>query len=158
MRHNRFTKPEEMIAGLLTGLLFAILAVPLGAQPAADYRPYYDVTKEVTLSGTVSSVLTRPSPGTIAGSHLLFATDTAVVDASLGRWGLQGKGALSVVPGQQVEVTGVMKTLKGEQVFIARSVKVDGQVYTMRNEHGIPVSPQARKRASQKIAQKGGSL
>ena len=34
MRRTRFTKPFPLIAGLFSGLLFAILAVPLGAQPA----------------------------------------------------------------------------------------------------------------------------
>ncbi|MFZ0360765.1 MAG: hypothetical protein ABSC07_14770 [Terriglobales bacterium] len=121
-------------------------------------EPYYDIAKEVTLTGTVSTVLTRPSAGMIAGSHLVLATASGEVDASLGRWGLQGKGGLSVAAGEQVEVTGVHKTLKGRQVFVVRTVKADGQVYTMRNQHGIPVSPQARERASAKPAQKGDSL
>ena len=158
MNSNPFTNPTRIIPGLLAVLLFAILAIPLSAQSRIHPSPFYDVTREVTLSGTVSSVLTQASPGTIAGPHLLFATEAGVVDASLGRWGLQGKGALSVVPGQQVEVTGVMKSLKGQQVFIARAVKAGGQIFMMRNEHGVPVSPQARERASQKTAQKGGSL
>ena len=72
------------------------------------------------------------------GSHLLFATSAGQVDASLGRFGLRGKGALSVVAGQQVEVTGVMKTIKSKQVFLARTVNVGGQVYTIRNAHGVP--------------------
>ncbi|MFY9703173.1 MAG: hypothetical protein WAK02_13540, partial [Terriglobales bacterium] len=37
-------------------------------------EPYYDIAKEVTLTGTVSTVLTRPSAGMIAGSHLVLAT------------------------------------------------------------------------------------
>ncbi len=120
--------------------------------------PYYDIAREVTLTGTISTVLTKPSAGLIPGSHLLLATASGEVDASLGRWGLQGKGALSVAAGEQVEVTGVHKTLKGKQVFVARTVKAGGQVYAMRNRHGIPVSPQARERAGAKLAQKGDSL
>jgi hypothetical protein len=143
-----------MILGLLTGLMTAILVVPVIAQTADDSRLYYDVTKEVTISGTVSGVLTKPAPGMIMGSHLLLATVSGAVDASLGRWGLQGEGALAVTVGQQVEVTGVMKTLKNREVFLARTVKAGGKVYPMRNEHGIPVSPQTRKRT----AEKGESL
>jgi hypothetical protein len=159
MRRICLMKPTRLIAGgLLAGLLFAILAIPLGAETAPKPRPYYDVTKEVTLNGTVSSVLKRASAGMIAGSHLMLATASGEVDASLGKWGLQGKGALSVTPGERVEVTGVMKTLKDKEVFVARTVKVGGQVYTMRNRHGVPVSPQSRERASQKAAQKGVSL
>jgi hypothetical protein len=92
------------------------------------------------------------------GSHLLFTTISGPLDASLGRFGLQGKGALSVAAGQQVEVTGVMKTIMDKQVFLARTVKAGGRVYTIRNEHGVPMSPQARDRANGKTAQKGGKL
>ena len=158
MRRSRFTKPTRMVAGLLTGLLSAILAVPLGAQSAHQPRPYYDIGREVTLTGTVSSVLRVPAQGMIAGSHILLATPSGAVDASLGRWGLEGKGALSVAPGQEVEVTGVMKTLRDKPVFVARNVKVGGQIYQIRNEHGISVPPQARARAIRKIAQRGESL
>jgi hypothetical protein len=86
------------------------------------------------------------------------------VDTSLGRWGLIGKGALHVAAGARVEVTGEMKTFKDRQVFLARIVKVGSQVYTLRNEHGIPVSPQSRAHLGQKPApflistQKGDSL
>lgn len=158
MRRTRLTKPARMIAGLLTGLLFAIVAVPLGAQPAPETHKFYDITKEVTLKGTVSSVVAKASTGMITGSHLLLETSSGPVDASLGRFGLQGKGAISVGAGQEVEVTGIMKTLRDKQVFVTRTVKVGGRIYTMRNEHGIPVSPQTRQRASQKAAQKGESL
>jgi hypothetical protein len=153
MKRNRLTKPTQMIAGLMSGLL-AILVVPLIAQPADDSRLYYDVTREVTLSGMVSGVLTRSTPGMTWGSHLLIGTVSGTVDASLGRWGLQGKGGLSVNLGQYVEVTGVMKTFNGKQVLLVRTVKLGGKVFKIRNEYGIPVSPQAREHA----AQKGESL
>jgi hypothetical protein len=143
-----------MIAGLLAVLLPAILVVPLVAQSADNSRQYYDVSKEITLSGTVSAVLTKAAPGMVWGSHLLLTTVSGNVDASLGRWALQGKGALSVSVGQQVEVTGVMETLNNQEVFLARTVKVNGKVYTVRNQYGIPLVPQARERA----AEKGESL
>jgi len=147
MRHSRRMSSTPLIAGLLTGLLFAILVVPLNAE---DSDSRYDVSKEVTLTGTVSSVLHKPAPGMIWGSHLIVETVSGRLDASLGRFGLEGKGALSVTPGQQIELTGVMKTVRDKEVFEVRSVKANGQTHTMRNEHGIEVSPQARERAAEK--------
>jgi hypothetical protein len=150
-----------MVAGLLTGLLFATLAVPLGAQTARPYHPshpFYDISKEATLSGTVSNVLAKAAPGTLPGPHLLFATSSGKVDASLGRFALQGKNPLSVAPGKGVQVTGIMKTIKNTNVFVVRIVKVDGKTYALRNQHGVPMSPRSRERASQKAAQKGESL
>jgi hypothetical protein len=153
---------KRLFAGLYALALISLISLQLPVQAQTAERsvgPFsYDASKEATLNGTVLSVLAKPSPGMIMGSHLLLATLSGPVDASLGRFGLQGKGALSVAPGQQVEVTGVMKTLKDKQVFLARSVKVGDQVYTIRNEHGFPVSPQARERANGKTAQKGESL
>jgi hypothetical protein len=151
-------KATRVIPRLLASLLLAILAVPLVAQSAPESHPFYDITKEVTLTGTVSSVLAKPAEGMLFGSHLLLDTHSGQVDASLGKWGLQGKGAISVAAGEPVEVTGVMKMINNRQVFIVRAVKVSGQVYTIRNQYGVPRSPQSRQRASQKAAQGGESL
>jgi hypothetical protein len=142
-------------------VLFLISLLPPALAQTAERAagPFsYDASKEVTLDATVLSVLTKPSPGMTMGSHLLLTTPSGPVDASLGRFGLMGKDALLVAPGQQVEVTGVMKTVMDKQVFMARTVKVGGQVYRIRNEHGFPVSPQARERANGKTEQKGESL
>ncbi len=136
------------------------LAAPVYAQTAAvAARPSgpfsYDVSKETTFAGTVSSVVRKPSPGMIIGFHLLIAAPSGTVDASLGRFALLGKGALSVTAGQQVQVTGVMMTLKKQQVFVTRTVKVGDQVYTIRNKHGLAFSPQARGTLSQSAGQQG---
>ncbi|MGA6983236.1 MAG: hypothetical protein WCC95_07750 [Candidatus Sulfotelmatobacter sp.] len=149
-----FTKSIRIVAGLLTGLLFATLAVPLGAETARQSHQFYDISKEVTLSGTVSSVVAKAAPGTLPGPHLLLATSSGKVDASLGRFALRGKTPLSVAPGKEVQVTGVMKMIKDKEVFVARVVKVDGKAYKLRNQHGVPMSPLSRERA----AQKGESL
>jgi hypothetical protein len=150
MRCIRFTSSARLIAGLLIGLLLAILVVPLIAQPARDSGPYYDISKEVTLSGIVTALVTRPAPGMVWGSHLMLTTASGKVDASLGRFALLGKDPLSVTPGQQVEVTGVMKTINDKEVFLVRTVKANGKVFTVRNQRGLPVSPQARERAAEK--------
>lgn len=159
MERYGFRESSRMLAGLMTGLMATILCVPAGAQRAVEAHPFYDVSREVTLKGTVSSVLRRCSAGMIMGSHLLLATSAGEVDASLGSWGLSGKNALSVRAGESIEATGVMKTMRERQVFVVRTVTVGGRVYPIRNEHGIPVSPQARERGSRQTAsQNGGSL
>jgi hypothetical protein len=150
---------KRLFAGLYALALISLISLQLPVQAQTAERSVgplsYDASKEVTLNGTVLSVLAKPSPGMVMGSHLLLATPSGPVDTSLGRFGLMGKGALSVAPGQQVEVTGVMKTVKDKQVFLARTVKVGGEVYTIRNEHGFPVSPQVRERANRKTAGEG---
>jgi len=120
--------------------------------------PAYDLSREVTLSGTVSNVLAKPSPGMVWGAHLLLRTATGSVDASLGRFAFVGKGALVVKPGQQLAVTGVMASIHGQPVLLARIVQVGSQAYLLRSVHGIPLSPTARTRALAKGAPQGGQL
>jgi len=149
MKPSQHTNVYLPIAGLTISLWVAFLCVLVAAQASSDANPAYKATQEVTVRGTVSAVLTEPSPGMIMGAHLLLAIDQSTLDVSLGRFALQGKSALSVKVGEEIVVTGVMKTLREKRVFLARSVTARGQVYTIRTAHGIPVSPKARERALQ---------
>ena len=154
---------RPLSTGLCTlAIIFISFLRPVQAQTTEiatkAARPFsYNFTEEITLTGTVSSVLTKATPGPIVGSHLLLATLSGPVDASLGRFGLRGNGAVSVAAGQQIEATGVMKTVREKTFFLVRTMKVGNEVYTIRNEHGFPVSPQARERAGQKADQKAAS-
>jgi hypothetical protein len=156
---------KPLLTGLGTVVVLLLIAFlcPIQTQTTAAASgvatpPSYGVAEEVTLTGTVSSVVMKAAPGMIVGSHLLLATPSGPVDASLGRFGLQGAGAASVAVGQQIEATGIMKTIKNKTFFLVRTLKVGGEVYTIRSKHGFPVSPQARQRASQRMGGKGESL
>ncbi|HVI10698.1 MAG TPA: hypothetical protein VND65_20580 [Candidatus Binatia bacterium] len=127
-----------------------ICGVPAGIAQSAPHPFSYDAANETTISGTVSSVLARPAAGMLSGSHLLLTTASGLLDVSLGRYALAGKGALALSAGQQIEITGVMKTLNQQQVFLARTVKAGGQVFAVRNEHGIDIPPQAREGAARR--------
>ena len=155
----------------MIGLLVAITAISLNAQPLgsgaespaeratskAEPRPFYDISKDVTLSGPLAGVVHGPAAGLIAGSHILLVTGAGTVDASLGKWGLYGKSAPDIANGEQLTVRGVMKTIRDREVFFVRTMIVGGHTYAIRNQHGVPVSPQARDRA-ESSAQKGESL
>ncbi len=39
-----------------------------------------------------------------------------------------------------------MKTIRNKEVFFVRTMLVGGHTYNIRNEHGVPVSPQSRER------------
>jgi hypothetical protein len=145
-------------------LAWCLFALPIYAQTAAvTTQPVtplrYDITKEVKLSGTVSEVVKAPTreKNMVSGSHLIVQTKNGAVDASLGRFAMRGKGGVSVTPGQQVEVTGVMKTMKGKQVFVTRLVQANGHTYRIRNEHGF-VSERVAVDGVTKSASKGGQV
>jgi hypothetical protein len=123
-------------------LAVLLFAFPSQAQTeAAKTRPFvslkYDISQEVKLSGTITDVVTKPSAGMLTGSHLILETASGSVDAQLGRLHLAGRNAVSVAPGEHVQVTGVMKTINNKAVLLTRLIEVNGQVYELRNEHGI---------------------
>lgn len=111
---------------------------------------FYDVSQETTLTGTVAVLSKSSLPGTLPGAHLTLTAPNSSIDVSLGHFAFSGKDALSLAAGQQVEVTGVFKRLRGSQVLLARLVKVGNSVYAIRNIHGLPVTPNAHERATQK--------
>jgi hypothetical protein len=139
---------RKVLVGLGVVALLAIsaLAVPAQAQTATGVKkphttPFYDATKEVTLQGTVENVLHKPSPGMLPGAHVMLATGSGMVDTHVGPFAFRGYHPLSVAPGARVSVVGVMKTVRGNEVFLARTVKVGDEEYKIRNEHGAILTP-----------------
>jgi hypothetical protein len=133
-------------------LALCTFAAPIHAQAtqttaASPVPPWYDIAKEVTLTGTLSSVVQDATPqmNLLGGSHLIIETTAGKIDAALGGFAMKGEGALSVTPGQRVQVTGVMKTIRDQQVFVTRLVLANGQVYKIRNEHGFVLRPLSRQ-------------
>lgn len=152
------------LLGPLAVLALSLFAMPIYAQTATvTTKPvvhrWYDSTKEVTLTGTVSSVVKSATREMkmIAGSHLVVETKSGPVDASLGAFAMRGKGALDVTPGQQVQITGVMKTVSDKQVLLTRVVQTNGHAFIIRSEHGFALPPAARKGSASSEA-KGGQL
>ena len=140
------------VLGPFAVLALCLFALPICAQTAAvttnSAVPHrYDITKEVTLTGTVSNVVKTPTREMkmLPGSHLMLATGSGRLDASLGRFAMRNQGVLAITAGQQVQVTGIVTTVKGQQVFVTRLVQVNGHTYKVRNEHGVAVAPVSGK-------------
>ena len=161
MRCTGFANPTRMIAGLLTGLLFAAWALPLGAQLAAESRPghgfgpVYDVAHEITLNGTIREVVTRYLVGSPAGIHLLVAGPQGVVDAHVGPF-LSKETKESLQAGMPVRIVGAMSSLNGKNYLLARELTVGGSTVTVRSKHGllVPVhSPRAQRTRAEKTPQ-----
>jgi DNA/RNA endonuclease YhcR with UshA esterase domain len=145
-------------------LALCVSVVALHAQtPAAKTKtvahPWYDVSREVTLTGTVTSVVktTTSEMKMLGGSHLIVQTKSGSVDASLGGFAMRGKGALSINEGERVQVTGVVKIVKGKEVLLTRLVQANGHQYVVRNEHGFVVTHAAHSGAAKSGAE-GGQL
>jgi hypothetical protein len=164
MRRTRLTKNTRMIAGLLAGLLFAIPAVPLGAQPASETRPgqgfgpVYDAAHEITLTGTVQEVISRHMAGRPVGLHLMVAGPQGLVDAHVGPF-LSREMKEALHTGTPVQLVGAMASLRGRKYLMVRELTVGGTTVTVRSEHGFLVRPHdssAKTKEAAELESKGG--
>jgi hypothetical protein len=162
MRRTCFMKPTPPIAGLLTGLLFAILAVPLGAaplsaQPSPETRvgrgfgPVYDAAHEITLNGTIQEVVLRHVVGSPAGMHLMVAGPQGMVDTHLGPF-LSKETKEALRAGTPVEMVGAMTTLRGKEYFLARVLTVGSRTVKVRGASGVLLRGEAPRAHHLRIA------
>jgi hypothetical protein len=109
---------------------------------AVPAPPAYQASKEVTLEGTVYSVITKPTAGMLMGAHAILATPAGDVDAHLGNYAMKGANPLTLTPGERVQVVGVMSTRAGgRQVLLVRTVQAGSHTYTIRNKNGFLLKP-----------------
>jgi len=167
MSRNRWTKPIRMIAGLLVGLLFAISAIPLGAQPVPETRgrgfgPVYDKAHEITVNGSIQMVVTKHVPGSPAGIHLLVDGPEGVVDTHVGSF-LSKATKEALQAGMPVRIVGAMTTERGKQYLLARELTVGNRTVRVRSDRGflvhdhpVRVRRAATKKTSQ-LASNGGA-
>jgi hypothetical protein len=163
MRRISLTKPTPLIAGLLSGLLLAILAVPLGAQPVSGshvrqgFGPVYDAAHEITLNGNIEQVITKRMVGSPAGMHLMVAGPKGLVDAHVGPF-LSKEIKEALHTGTPVEIVGAMTLEHGKKFLLAREVNVGGSTFTVRNKRGLLVRVHAARTRPTKIAKKASAL
>ncbi len=133
--------------GLLALMAFSVFAVPSQADTAPTKKItvtpkyQYDVSKEVTMKGTISNVVKKPGAGMLQGEHLMLATSGGAIDAHVGSYAGRDKGLDSLAAGQTVSAVGVKMNVKGKEVFIVRTIEADGKTFTVRNQRGFFVGP-----------------
>jgi hypothetical protein len=155
-RQTKFSKETNMRKNvgwlcLLMALAISLVAGPLHANEALALKrtviaPRYDVTKEVTLQGTIQTVVRKPAAGTIMGAHLIVSTGQGMVDAHIGNYFVVGKYAMPFASGQTVKLTGMTVTINQKSVFLVRTMQTENSTITVRNDHGFLVYPGAKAR------------
>ena len=153
MRRTCRTKLPPLIAGLLTGLLFAIVTVPLGAatkathpKPAAGFHLDYNAAHEMTLTGTVQEVVSKHVLGSPVGLHLLVADEKGTMDVHLGTY-VTKETREALHAGLPIQVVGATETLHGQQVLLARQIIFGGRMVTLRSKTGYLIFPHSARRA-----------
>ena len=154
MRHCVAIQSARLVAAaLLGGLLFAITAIPLVAQPAAESHPgrglsvAYDTAHEFRFSGTVQEVVSKRVIGSPVGLHLLIAGGQSTVDVHVGPF-LSKDTVAALHMGLPIQVVGSMEQLNGKQYMYARQLIFGGRTVTVRTKNGFLVRTIASRRAA----------
>ena len=156
-------KQTIRIAGLITGLLVAITAISLNAQPLHSGAQHplawgYDKAHEVTITGTIEAMNEKPVRGNPVGLHLMLSAPQGQIDAHLGPY--MAKETIEALhTGTPVQIVGAMEKLHGKEYLLARQVIFRGRLVQVRNENGFLMREQSVKsqRRSEKSASKGGA-
>jgi len=143
MRHCIAVESARLVAvALLGGLLIAITAIPVAAQPAREAHPFhpvgvgYDKAHEVTINATINRMVTKHVAGSPAGLHVLVTGPQGLVDTHLGPFMTrQTQSALRA--GTAVQIVGAMETVHGKQYLLARELTIGGRTVTVRSSNGM---------------------
>ncbi|MGH9747916.1 MAG: hypothetical protein ACRD59_17615 [Candidatus Acidiferrales bacterium] len=144
---------------LVCGLAILILPYSANAQTAVTSNslssPAYDLNKEIKIQGTIEKIQSSANGGP-AGAHLLVSTAQGMIDVHLGASAAVSAKNLGLTTGENIDVTGMMATMGGNSVMLARILTTSNHIYMLRNEHGAPVrSLMPRAAAASSSSQKG---
>jgi hypothetical protein len=117
----------------------------------------YNLSREVAVQGVVQSVVRKPTAGLMFGGHVMVATPQGTVDVQIGKFLLRGRNSLSFASGESVVAIGMMTTFHNHPVLLARLLQTPGRTIEIRNQHGIEISPAARKALARKASNVGGA-
>jgi len=113
------------------------------------YGRLYDPANEQTISGQVGSLETSaPMPGMAPGMQMLVQTDEGKsTRVQIGPVWYLGHQDLDVKENTRVQVTGARAEIDGQPVLMAREVRFDGQIITLRDAQGMPMWSSLRRAA-----------
>ncbi len=99
---------------------------------------YNPQTVETVSGEVVSMEKFTPGQKMSYGVHFTLKTDKETVAVHLGpSWYIE-KQAVTIAPGDKMEVTGSRVTYQGQPAIIAAEVKKGGQVLKLRDANGVP--------------------
>jgi len=151
---RKFVCTLTLAAFLLPFLPSMADAQSAGATTALN-SPAYDVSKEIKVDGTIDKIENNATGGPM-GTHLLVITAQGVVDVHLGASLAVSAKNLGLSVGQSIHVTGMMTSVSGNSVLLARILTTSDHIYVLRNEHGAPARSLMPRSAAAANSQKGG--
>jgi len=141
---NRLIRWNSFSAWLCAVLLFCASAgAQQKTQSAAQQMCAYDVSREVSLQGTVVSFEENSSTAPL-GPHVVIQTTSGQVDVHLGDARLLKANHLTLAAGDSVRVVGENVTHGTSSQFFARIIQKGNQTLTLRSARGFPLRPASK--------------
>jgi hypothetical protein len=123
-------------SAILAIATMACLALAAFAQSGGNRPRNYDPSTEVKVNGTVQKVIETSGRRGSPGKHLTLKTSNRTYEVHVGPSAFVSRNGFSFAAGDEIEVTG-SKLNQGDTI-IAREIKKDGKVLTLRDSQGIP--------------------
>lgn len=122
--------------------LLSSLQLPAHAQQSRPFSAMrsarYQKATEVTTSGTVQSIQAESNSGLPKATYLVLQAPPLTLTVNLGM--LSVANAPFKV-GDQIQATGSLVTINGQQILLARQIQSAGQTLTLRSQSGLVVRP-----------------
>lgn len=141
---NRPIRWNCFAAWLCAVLLFSVnAAAQQTTQSAPQQRRSYDLSREVSLQGTVVSFAENSSVPPL-GPHVVVQTASGQVDVHLGDARLLQANHLTLAAGDSIRVIGENVPYATGTQFFARIIQKGSQTLTLRSTRGFPLRPAAK--------------
>jgi TusA-related sulfurtransferase len=129
-----------LLAILLFGTTFAVLAQDAPKQGESKHGPKYNPAAEAVYKGTVDDLRDRECPVSSGmGSHIMLKVENGdVIEVHLASVEFTKLIEMDVKKGDSVEVTGWKTDIDGTPAILAREVKHEKDVFTFRTKEGTP--------------------
>src|SRR5712675_1647714 len=139
---NRPIRSKNFSAWLCAVLVFSVSAAAQQKTQSAPQqgRRAYDISREVSLQGTVVSFTENSSTAPL-GSHVVVQTASGQVDVHLGDPRLLKANHLTLAAGDGVRVVGENVPYATGSQFFARILQQGNQTLALRSARGFPLRP-----------------
>jgi hypothetical protein len=117
-----------------------------GRQGQRKGMPRYDASTEVTMKATVEKIESQIGKMGWNGTHLVVRFEGETLIVHVGPSHYLAQQGFAFAEGDQIEVTGSKVKFEGHDVLVAREIKKDGRLLTLRNRQGIPTWSRGRWR------------
>jgi len=121
-------------------LSVALATLAFAQKPSADHSmPKYDVSREVTIKGTIDDVKEMTMGKNEIGVHLVVKTGTDTIEVRLCPSSYVKDFEVSLVKGQSLQVTGAKVKVDDKDIILARELVQGNNTVTLRDKSGDPV-------------------